>query len=269
MVLEMERETFREYVFRLLTNVGAVCAVCFIIVVRCIVQIGSWQITDLEREYGVTDEIPFQMERIPVKEQFARYIDALPVPERTQELEEIAQGETEVEVITQKVEIETAVIQQEALFDESDEMLLAQIMHLEEGVTRVYVSPEEARMAHLLCGSVILHRRNMQYNGAKSIKDVIYAPRQYESVSRLYTEPIPEETLQWARELLQNGPIGPEDMIFQSQFEQGGGTYAHIYNQYFCCLTDPNVEEATEGIENTEVVTETEETMALAETQVP
>ncbi len=264
-MITLQRETFGDFIWRLLAQIMPICTIAFLFVVCLITRIGNHEIASLERELGVTDEILVVPERISVEEAFDRYIDTLPIPERTIERfvsiheEEILMARENVaiqnadEKIATKMEVKAEV----QAVDTSDEMLLAQIMHLEEGITRVYVSPEEARMAHLLCGSVIIHRRNMHYMGANSIRDVIYAPGQYSSIGKLYTEPIPEETMQWARELLQNGPIGPADMIFQSQSEQGGGTYAHIYNQYFCCLTDLNV--TTE--DNMEVV--------VAEVQLP
>lgn len=245
--LAKKQETFAEFVIRLLAKIGTLLAISMCGIMLWAVVGGDQQIANTEKEYGVSEvyESSTYVERIPFKVQMQRYINSLPVPEKTQMLEESEPIEAETQMTIPEVEIviETAIQQESSL--ESDVMLLAQIMHLEEGITRMYVSYEEAKMAHLLCGSVIIHRKNMNYMGAQTIRDVIFEPGQYASIGKLYQEEIPEETIQWARELIENGPIGPEDMIYQSQVEQGAGTYAHIYNQYFCCITNPNLVEET------------------------
>ena len=38
----------------------------------------------------------------------------------------------------------------------------------------------------------------------------------------------------WAEDLLRDGPIGPENLVFQSQFEQGDQVYWTYGNQIFC-----------------------------------
>lgn len=116
----------------------------------------------------------------------------------------------------------------------SEQELLASLMYHEEGVLLSRIDYEDAKRAHLLAGSVVLHRTNMNYMGAETIEDTIFAPGQYIHTLPKLANPVPEEVLEWAGELLENGPIGPSDMIFQAQFIQGDGIYAHIDNQYFC-----------------------------------
>lgn len=159
-----------------------------------------------------------------VEEQFQSYIDSLPMPDmsdvpRVQEQPVVIQGD---------------IVKPMVQADEEEVLLLAQLMHAEEGVLRRDLSSEDAKMAHMLCGSVVINRRNMNYRGAKTIKDVIYTKGQYACIENL-NQKVPDETIEWARELLENGPIGPENMIYQAEFEQGSETVAHIGNQYFCC----------------------------------
>ena len=143
---------------------------------------------------------------------------------------EVAKAE-ELAIQKAKAEEKKQRVQQTS---ESDVMLLARVMHAEEGILRKKLSYEEAKMAHMLAGSVILNRRNMHYLGDTTIAEVIYAPGQYACIENL-NQKIPQETIEWAQELIDNGPIGPSNMIYQAEFEQGSETYAHIGNQYFCC----------------------------------
>lgn len=174
-------------------------------------------------------------ERIPVKDCMKHYIDTLPIPEQ-----EVLDETEEVESVTIAVEKASARVEEvEAertgyTVCEDEVLLLARLMHAEEGVLRVKLPYEDAKKAHMLCGSVALNRLNMHYLGDTTITEVIYAPGQYECIKNL-NQAVPEETIEWARELIENGPIGPSNMIYQAEFEQGSSTYAHIGNQYFCC----------------------------------
>lgn len=119
----------------------------------------------------------------------------------------------------------------------SEQELLASLMYHEEGVLLSIIDYDDAKRAHLLAGSVVLHRTNMNFMGAKTIEDTIFAKGQYHTDTlKKLANPVPEEVLEWAGELLKNGPIGPADMIFQAQFLQGKGTVEKIHNQYFCTL---------------------------------
>lgn len=160
-----------------------------------------------------------QGERISVKESFQRYIDSLPMPEPL-----VIEEAEEVEVVEES----------RRLTSEEEVILLAKLMHAEEGVLREQVSCEDAKRAHMLCGSVVLNRRNRHHLGDTTIEEVVYAPGQYDCIKNL-NQPVPEETVEWARELIEKGPIGPSNMIYQAEFEQGSETYDHIGNQYFCC----------------------------------
>lgn len=121
-------------------------------------------------------------------------------------------------------------------YTEDDVDLLARLMYAEVGVFLQTLSEEDAKEAHMLTGSVVLNRWKNPYFEWNNLEAVIYAEGQYQCARNggINNTP-PEEVYDWARELLQSGPIGPDNMIFQSQFKQGTSTYTKIGNTYFCC----------------------------------
>lgn len=219
---QMTTKSQKVFMVRLLEKllVAIIMGVCLagVIIAIC----GNNKISDLEKTIQ-EDDYQYE-ERIPVKEQMADYIKSLPLP--------IIENSLSSTII--KVFAEDSGNDSRKFGKRDDILLLAQLMHAEEGILRTRLSKEDAKMAHMFAGSVILHRKDMNYRGAKTIKDVIYMPGQYACIENLEQE-IPEETIQWARELIENGPLGPQNMIYQAQFEQGSETIAHIDNQYFCC----------------------------------
>ncbi len=82
-MITLQRETFGDFIWRLLAQIMPICTIAFLFVVCLITRIGNHEIASLERELGVTDEILVVPERISVEEAFDRYIDTLPIPERT------------------------------------------------------------------------------------------------------------------------------------------------------------------------------------------
>ena len=118
--------------------------------------------------------------------------------------------------------------------------LLAQIMFAEEGVFFSWYAsdPDTIERAHKLAGSVILHRLNTHFSGAQTLADVLYAPGQYDyrTIQRVEEgRQLPAQVYQWADELLTQGALGPDTLVFQAEFPQGSEVYDHIGNQYFCC----------------------------------
>lgn len=204
---------------------------------------------DLKDAESKVDWTIFEEERIPLPEQIRHDIGNLKVPEKLKQkmrAEMLAAEKARAEAEKAKAEEIKAEDITSLNYDipiaegsEEEVLLLAQLMHAEEGMLCLSESPEDLKLAHLLAGSVVIHRRNMNYRGATTIQQVIFTPSQYESVPKLNQE-VPDRTIEWARELLQNGPIGPDDLIYQSQRTQGNSlvegdtTYAHIGNQYFC-----------------------------------
>lgn len=183
-----------------------------------------------------TGKYNISVEYIPVEEQMARYIDTLPIPQ------ELVQEEVQEEVLIEEEKVEEKVEAKsyiENATNLSDTELLASLMYHEEGVLLSKLSLEEAKRAHMLAGSVVIHRTNMNYMGATTIRETIFAKGQYaQSTLENLDEPVPDYVVEWAEELIEDGPIGPSDMIFQAEFEQGKGTYDCIYNQYFCTINE-------------------------------
>ena len=159
--------------------------------------------------------------------------EEIPVVQEKMTVQEEKKEETVEEVIIQNKETEAETM---ISYTEADVELLARLMFAEEGVLLQRQSIEDAELAHKLCGSVILHRTEMGYLGADSIEKTIYAKGQYAdtTLQKLTTQEAPEIVKQWAKELLTDGPIGPENMIYQSEFPQGK-VYTQIDNQYFGC----------------------------------
>ena len=121
-----------------------------------------------------------------------------------------------------------------------DKELLAQIMFAEEGVffSRFAGDTASIERVHKLAGSVVLHRLNSHFSGAQTLADVLYAPGQYDyrTIQRVEQgQPLPDLVYQWAEELLTQGALGPDTLVFQAEFPQGREVYDHIGNQYFCC----------------------------------
>lgn len=85
-------------------------------------------------------------------------------------------------------------------------------------------------------GSVMLNRvKHKLY--ANTLEGVIYQSGQYAITwTGLINRPAPEEAYEIARDLLYNGSILPDGVVFQAQFEQGDYTYDQIGNTYYCGL---------------------------------
>lgn len=86
-------------------------------------------------------------------------------------------------------------------------------------------------------GSVALNRlHNKKYFNYGSIKEVALAPGQYASfwgAKLAYRDPT-DTNIAVAEELIENGSVLPENVIFQALFVQGDGVYERINNTYFC-----------------------------------
>ena len=157
----------------------------------------------------------------------------LPLPEET--LEEAIEEETEVAQTVERISETTP--EYEMSYKQSDVELLARLMYAEEGIFIYKLSEEDSKYVCQLAGSVVIHRKNMNYGGADTIEEVIYAEGQYQCVANgSINQEVPDIVYEWAEELLQNGPIGPENMVYQAEFEQGSEVYDHVGNQYFCVM---------------------------------
>lgn len=205
------------YIERALIRIGVV----FCVLAVGVLIWGEWNLARL----GLDEIESFQVipERIPVEEQMWQYIRSLPLPE-----EEIPEEYSAQEYMS---------------YTTDDVYLLAQAMHAEEGVffRKFAEDPDEVEYVHKLCGSVILHRLENNHRGCESIEEVIFCDGQYaeQTLQRVRDgQDIPELVYTWAEELLKEGPLGPNNLIYQSEFEQGV-VYDTIGNQIFGC--EPNL----------------------------
>lgn len=88
-------------------------------------------------------------------------------------------------------------------------------------------------------GSVVINRVNSD-KFPNTLSEVIFQPGQYAPTwdGNYYKEP-GEETIEVAKDLLENGSKLPEDVVFQAEFVQGSGTYISLLapngvTEYFC-----------------------------------
>lgn len=83
-------------------------------------------------------------------------------------------------------------------------------------------------------GSVVLNRMKHK-DFPNTMYDVIYQKGQYACVSNGHINKEPTDRC-WeiAEDLLVNGSVLPDKVIFQAEFRQGRGTWVIVQNMYFC-----------------------------------
>lgn len=83
-------------------------------------------------------------------------------------------------------------------------------------------------------GSVVLNRVE-DSRFPDTISEVVFQSGQYSCTwdGNYYREPS-QETIDIARELLENGSAIDESVVWQAEFVQGVGIYDIIGNMYFC-----------------------------------
>ena len=105
--------------------------------------------------------------------------------------------------------------------------LLAHLIYSEVG--------DDGEEAMYYAGSVVLNRmRNGEY--PDDLYSVIYQKGQYEVTwnGGLYKEEPSDIAYEVAADLLEEGSILPEGVVYQAEFKQGSGTFKIIGNTYFC-----------------------------------
>ena len=105
--------------------------------------------------------------------------------------------------------------------------LLAHLIYSEVG--------DDGEEAMYYAGSVVLNRiRNHEY--PDDLYSVIYQKGQYEVTwnGGLYKENPSDIAYEVAADLLEEGSILPEGVVYQAEFEQGSDTFKIIGNTYFC-----------------------------------
>ena len=93
-----------------------------------------------------------------------------------------------------------------------------------------------SRQEQMYVGSVVLNRMNSSwFPKQNTIKQVATAKGQYACMKDGNAYKTPTETnKEVALELLTNGSVLPENVVFQALFKQGNGVYCKIGKTYFC-----------------------------------
>lgn len=112
---------------------------------------------------------------------------------------------------------------------DSEELdLLAHLLYAEAGSDWI-----EDNTIYMV-GSVVLNRVSSEHY-PNTIKEVIYQKGQYACIldGNINKEPS-DRCYEIAEDLLRNGSILPENVIYQAEFTQGSGVYRYSDNLYFC-----------------------------------
>lgn len=94
---------------------------------------------------------------------------------------------------------------------------------------------DDGEEAMYYAGSVVLNRmKNHEY--PDDLYSVIYQKGQYEVTwnGGLYKEEPSDIAYEVAADLLEEGSILPEGVVYQAEFKQGSGTFEIIGDTYFC-----------------------------------
>lgn len=130
--------------------------------------------------------------------------------------------------------IDESVVEEEPINEEELE-LLAHLIFAEAGSDWC-----EDKMLYYV-GSVVLNRMASEYY-PDTMYEVIYQTKpsvQYACILDGNIEKEPNDrAYEIAEDLLRNGSMLPENVIFQAHFEQGDGIYEKVQNMYFCFKED-------------------------------
>lgn len=154
--------------------------------------------------------------------------------EETQQIDEVQQQPVVEEITTQPIEEATPVtenIEEEnhtQWWTEEDYQYLLMII--------VGEAQNCSRQEQMYVGSVVLNRLHSSwFPKQNTIKQVATAKGQYACMwdGNAYKTPT-ETNKEVALELLKNGSVLPENVVFQALFKQGNGVYCKINKTYFC-----------------------------------
>ena len=154
--------------------------------------------------------------------------------EEAQQIEEIQQQPVVEETTTQPIEEATPVTENieeenhDQWWTEEDYQYLLMII--------VGEAQNCSRQEQMYVGSVVLNRLHSSwFPNQNTIKQVATAKGQYACMwdGNAYKTPT-ETNKEVALELLKNGSVLPENVVFQALFKQGNGVYCKINKTYFC-----------------------------------
>lgn len=192
--------------------------------------------------------IPFMIaEREGRKEVGVEHYVISSEPQIAEVVEEITEEETMEVEPTEVAEAERSVPEEEPYFPytQKDIYLVGNTVFWEVGTLRYKCTEEEAMKALRMTASCIVNRTKMNYRHfGRTIESQIFADSQYasrEKISDTKQDYVDEIFYQVAEEILQNGPVVSERLVFQSENEQGKEV-DHINNQHFGLLPESEYE---------------------------
>lgn len=192
--------------------------------------------------------IPFMIaEREGRKEVGVEHYVISSEPQIAEVVEEITEEETMEVEPTEVAEAECSVPEEEPYFPytQKDIYLVGNTVFWEVGTLRYKCTEEEAMKALRMTASCIVNRTKMNYRHfGRTIESQIFADSQYasrEKISDTKQDYVDEIFYQVAEEILQNGPVVSERLVFQSENEQGKEV-DHINNQHFGLLPESEYE---------------------------
>lgn len=143
-------------------------------------------------------------------------------------LEEVEVMESPRSIKIETVEATGSVELGEDPVSEEDIDLLARLLYAEAGSDWI-----EDKTIYWV-GSVVLNRVNSEHY-PDTLYDVIYDEGQYSCTwsGGIYNEPT-DRCYRIAEDLLRNGSILPENVLYQAEFKQGSEVYDESDNLYFC-----------------------------------
>lgn len=135
----------------------------------------------------------------------------------------------EIEVVTPEVEVKPVEeVEPVKTVDPEDLEILAHLLVGEAGSD--WCSDE---MIYYV-GSVVLNRVAAK-DFPNTIEGVVFQKGQYACTwDGNYDREPTERHYRIAEDLLLNGSLLPEDVVFQAEFKQGSAVYAKVQNMYFC-----------------------------------
>lgn len=161
-----------------------------------------------------------------------------------EEQEEVVEQEVEAEVqlAGNAPQVQTVSVEEEPYFPytDTDIYLVGNTVFHEVGVFFVELSEEEAERAAYLTASCLVNRAKMNYMGlGRTIAEQVYS-NQYQSrdkVTSVKEDYVYDRIYEIAEDVLKNGPVVSEKLIFQSEGEQGE-LVDQIGNQFFGILPE-------------------------------
>lgn len=174
------------------------------------------------------------------------YIDIVETSAKSNEPEIIIRTEETVATV-ENVETENQVSEEEPYFPytQEDIYLVGNTVFYEVGNLRYKCTEEDAMKAMKMTASCVVNRAKMNYKYlGRTIESQVFVSTQYQSwqkISNKKQDYVDDIFYQVAEEILQNGPVVSERLVFQSEDKQGE-VVAHIDNQYFGIVPEPECE---------------------------